>query len=128
MSKMPDMAEFMILKALERQYYKLSARPGNTDLSLEVIQHLWPLYEQTPEQVSDRFGPLLAQKRAVLQDVFDQMARTAKGRSAFFFQPEILLIYDLLQSHPYKLRECWSERFPSEELEMVATAFGHSFA
>ena len=40
MSKMPDMAEFMILKALERQYYKLSVRPGNTDLSFEVIRHL----------------------------------------------------------------------------------------
>lgn len=128
MSKMPDMAEFMILKALERQYYKLSARPGNTDLSLEVIRHLWPLYEQTPEQVSMRFGPLLNEKQAVLQDVFDQMTKTPKGRSAFFFQPEILLIYDQLQSQPYKLREHWSERFPPEELEMVATAFGHSFA
>lgn len=128
MSKMPDIAEFMILKALERQYFKLSARPGNTDLSLEVIRHLWPLYGETPEQVSLRFGPLLAAKLAVLQDVFDQMSKTAKGRSAFFFQPEILLIYDQLQSQPYKLRELWSERFPPEELEMVATAFGHSFA
>ena len=96
MSKMPDMAEFMILKALERQYYKLSARPGNTDLSLEVIRHLWPLYDQTPEQVSMRFAVLLDEKQAVLQDVFDQMTKTPKGRSAFFFQPEILLIYDQL--------------------------------
>ena len=128
MSKMPDIAEFMILKALERQYYKLSARAGNTDFSLEVIRHLWPLYGQTPEQVSNRFALLLDEKRAMLQDVFDQMTQTAKGRSAFFFQPEILLIYDQLQSQPYKLREHWSERFPPEELEMVATAFGHSFA
>jgi ppGpp synthetase/RelA/SpoT-type nucleotidyltranferase len=128
MSKMPDMAEFMILKALERQYYKLSARPGNTDLSLEVIRLLWPLYELTPEQISNRFGQLLDEKRAVLQDVFDQMNKTSKGRSAFFFQPEILLIYDQLQFYPYKLRERWAERFPPQELEMVATAFGHSFA
>lgn len=128
MSKMPDMAEFMILKALERQYYKLSARSGNQDLSLEVIRLLWPLYDQTPEQISNRFGPLLDKKQAVLQDVFDQMSKTSKGRSAFFFQPEILLIYDQLESLPYKLRERWSERFPPQELEMVATAFGHSFA
>jgi hypothetical protein len=128
MSKMPDIAEFMILKALERQYYKLSARPGNTDLSLAVIRHLWPLYEQTPEQISMRFGQILSEKADVLQDVFDQMTRATKGRSAFFFQPEILLIYDQLQSQPYKLREHWSERFPPEELEMVATAFGFSFA
>jgi ppGpp synthetase/RelA/SpoT-type nucleotidyltranferase len=128
MSKLPDMAEVMILKALERQYYKLSGRPGNNDLSLEVIRHLWPLYGQTPQEISDRFGPLVDEKRAILQDVFDQMTKTAKGRSAFFFQPEILLIYDQLQSQPYKLREHWSERFPLEELEMVAIAFGHSFA
>src|SRR5450432_2275907 len=124
MSKMPDMAEFMILKALERQYYKLSGRPGNTDLSLEVIRLLWPLYGQTPEQVSMRFGLLLSEKAEMLQSVFDQMTKTPKGRSAFFFQPEILLIYDQLNSQPYKLREHWSERFPPEELEMVATAFG----
>ena len=123
-----NIAEFMILKALERQYYKLSARPGNTDLSLEVIRHLWPLYGQAPEQVSARFGRLLSEKGDVLQDVFAQTSKTAKGRSAFFFQPEILLIYDQLQSQPYKLREHWSERFPVEELEMIATAFGFSFA
>ena len=69
-----------------------------------------------------RFGSLLDEKRAVLQGVFDQMTKTAMGRSAFFFQLEILLIFDQLQSQPYKLREHWSERFPSEELEMVATA------
>jgi hypothetical protein len=56
------------------------------------------------------------------------MTKTAKGRSAFFFQPEILLIYDQLQSQPYKLRKHGSERFPPEELEIVATAFGFSLA
>ena len=71
---------------------------------------------------------MLSEKGDVLQDVFDQMTKTTKGRSAFFFQPEILLIYDQLQSQPYKLREHWAERFPPEELEMVATAFGFSFA
>src|SRR5208337_4090206 len=97
MARMPDIAEFMIFKALERQYYKLSARPGNTELSLEVIRHLWPLYQQTPEQVSQRFEPLLSGKLEVLRDVFEEQSKSPKGRSAFFFQPEILLIYDQLQ-------------------------------
>jgi putative GTP pyrophosphokinase len=127
MAEMPDAAEFAILKALEREYYKLSARPGNTNLSLEVIRHLWTLYGQTPEQVGRRFEALFLVKKETLRQVFALMSQSSKGRSAFFFQPEILLIYDQLQSSPYKLRERWSERFPPEELEMLANAFGFSF-
>ncbi len=48
---LPDMPEFKVLRALERQYYKLASRPGDTELSMRVIRLLWPLYGKTPEQL-----------------------------------------------------------------------------
>jgi putative GTP pyrophosphokinase len=45
---MPDLRNVQILRALERQYYKLAATPGNTALSLQIIDHLTPCTATIP--------------------------------------------------------------------------------
>jgi hypothetical protein len=48
-------------------------------------------------------------------------------RSAFLFQPEALMIFDLLKKEPLSVRESWVEHYPPKELERIALAFGVTF-
>ena len=82
----------LVLRALERQYFKLASRPGDTELSLRVIRLLWPLYGQTPEELNVRFDHVLANHKDLLTRVFADAAQTPADRSAFLFQPEVLMI------------------------------------
>jgi hypothetical protein len=123
----PDMPEMRLLRALERQYYRLASKPGDTELSLRVIRLLWPLYGKTPEELTTHFEQLVAQHQATLTQVFADAAAVAE-RSAFLFQPEVLMIYDQLQAMPYRLRPQWVQEFPERELERIALRFGFSFA
>jgi hypothetical protein len=99
-SALPDVPELQILKALEGHYYQLTAERSNPELSLDVLRLLYPLYG------------------LAIQD---------RGESsAFLFQPEALLIYDLLLSMETALRDAWAREFPEKELDRIAIAFGFS--
>jgi ppGpp synthetase/RelA/SpoT-type nucleotidyltranferase len=126
-SRLPDYPEHQVLRSLERQYYKLSSRRGDTELSLRVIRLLWPLYGKTPEQLSEHFSQVFAEHKDILTDVLEQAELSAADRSAFMFQPEVIMIFDQLSSMEYQLRPAWSREFPDAELERIATRFGISF-
>jgi hypothetical protein len=119
-------SELRILKALERQYYKLTARPSDMDLSLQVIRLLWPLYGADTDHLSARFEDLVSQRRPFLEELYRQ-AEEDPGRSAFLFQSEAILIYDMLATMQSALRQRWAEEFPEKELERLAVNFGMSF-
>ena len=124
---LPDMPELQVLRALERQYYKLASRPGNAELSLRVIRLLWPLYGKTPLEPNIYFEHLLAEHKDTLTKVFAEASAIPADRSAFLFQPEVLMIYDQLARMPFKLRPQWVQEFPEKELERIALRFGISF-
>jgi len=123
----PDTPELQVLRALERQYYKFSSRIGDPELSLRVIRLLWPLYGKSPEEMNVYFEQLTVKRLDLLTEVFDEAARTAIDRSAFLFQPEVLMIYDQLERMQYMLRPQWVKEFPEKELERIALRFGISF-
>ena len=127
LSGLPDMPEIKILEALERQYYRLTSRASDRALSLAIIKLLRPLYTPPPTDWSAYFVELLTDKQNFLREVFD-MAKDSPARSAFLFQPEVLMIYDQLHKNPYRLREAWAREYPEQELERIARAFGVSFA
>jgi hypothetical protein len=126
-SRLTAIAELMLLKALEKHYQRLTPRAGDTDLSLDVIRTLWPLYAKTPEEIAARLELVLSEKSSILHAIFEQAGQSPHGRSAFLFQPEALMIYDLLQFNRYDLRRAWVEHYPEGELERLANDFGVSF-
>ena len=48
---MPELRNVLILRALERQYYKLAANLGNPALSLQVIEHLGSTLRRSPRRL-----------------------------------------------------------------------------
>jgi hypothetical protein len=62
----------------------------------------------------------------LLHDVYST-AEELPDHSAFLFQPEALMIFDLLKKERLSARESWVEHYPVKELERIAEAFGMSF-
>jgi ppGpp synthetase/RelA/SpoT-type nucleotidyltranferase len=123
--EMPSVPELSVLKALERHHYKLTTRRGDPEISLDVIRLLTPLYNAEIRQIIAHLDEFYATHEGVLREVYLR-AEAMPDRSAFLFQPEALMIYDLLESDQLNLRRVWNEHYPEKELERVANAFGIS--
>jgi len=126
-AEMPTVPEFQILKALERNYYKLTVRRSDPELSLDVIRLLLPLYGREPTVIAEHLDKFFAENEELLHEVYTR-AELLPDRSAFLFQPEALMIFDLLRTERLSVRESWIEHYPVKELERVAVEFGISFA
>jgi hypothetical protein len=69
----------------------------------------------------------LAAKHGVLEKVYEKALELGENDTpAFLFQPEVLLIYNLLDSARDKTRKVWNENYPDRELERIANVFGVS--
>jgi hypothetical protein len=124
--EIPSVPEFSILKALERYHYRLTSRRGDPEISLEIIRFLSPLYKTATGKIVSHLDEFYSAHEETLRSVYELAERTP-DRSAFLFQPESLMIYDLLSADPLSTRRVWNEHYPEKELERIANAFGISF-
>jgi ppGpp synthetase/RelA/SpoT-type nucleotidyltranferase len=126
--EMPNVSpEIQLLKALERHYFKLTTRRPDHELSLQLLGILMPLYHSETTQIAAHIDDVYRQHEDVLRHIYDEAESVPEERSAFLYQPEALLVYDLLQADPSLVRRAWSTHFPEKELERLANAFGVSF-
>lgn len=118
----------MLLKALERNYYKLTSRRGDPELSLSVINLLKPTFRgESVTEIINHIDHTFEAHRHTLENVYHDPDRDDR-RSAFFFQPEAILIYDrLLDDRSETLRVWNAGGLPPLELERIANSFGMSF-
>jgi hypothetical protein len=63
----------------------------------------------------------------MLQDAYEKAEGDPVGRGAFFYQPEALMVYDLLQTKEWDIRAVRAEHYPEKELERLADVIGISF-
>jgi hypothetical protein len=69
----------------------------------------------------------LETRRDVLRHVFERNERMVEPRASLFFQPETLVVYDLLENHKDALLDAWMTILPEEELFRLATEFGYAY-
>jgi ppGpp synthetase/RelA/SpoT-type nucleotidyltranferase len=115
-----------IFGGLEKLYYMLASKRPNIELSLAVINLILPLYDEaSPRDILERCViPTFEKHRQELSEIYSNPDND--DVSAFFFQPEALLIYDRLQFDRDQLLTKWNEHFPEKELDRVAMSFGFS--
>lgn len=124
---MPRMPEVELLRALQRHFYKLTARPPDIELSLSAISWLYPLYKLDASKIISHLDEAWPQYADMLQTAYEKADSDSSKRSAFFYQPEALLIYDLLHVKEWEIRGVWSDHYPEKELERLADVVGISF-
>lgn len=119
-----------LLQMLEQHYYTVASQRPNLELSVEVLDALMPLVPQEDiGAFAAKLGEFLTAKRSVIEKVYEkarELGTEDPETPAFLFQPEVLLIYNLLTSARDRTRKVWNENYPDRELERIANAFGVS--
>jgi len=113
-----------IYQFLERQYYKLTTKRPDPELSLDVIRLLAPLYGVDAKQVPVHLQDFVTENEDTLHEVYEHAEES--DASVFLYQPEALMIFDRLSADQASIREVWNTQYPEKELERLATAFGIS--
>lgn len=127
-SELSMQPESRLLQVLEKHYFTLTSRPPDMELSIQVLNAFRPMIRGDLNAFASRLNDFLASQHTVLEQVYSQAAASGVERtSSFLFQPEVLMIYDLLLSEPTQTRKLWNQHYPEPELERIANAFGISF-
>jgi len=120
-----------LLQVLEQHYYTVASQRPNLELSVEVLDKLMPLVPQDEVAAfASRLNEFLSAKHSIIEGVYAKARELGvenDATPAFLFQPEVLLIYNLLTSARDKTRQVWNENYPDRELERIANTFGISF-
>ncbi|MCC6444118.1 MAG: RelA/SpoT domain-containing protein [Armatimonadetes bacterium] len=118
--------EAYMLSRLEKNFYKLTARDYDKDLSLWIVSQLKLLYAPSDQKTYDRIiDTFVAQKEAILTRIFTNYYTDSRC-NPLLFQPESLLIFERLECDRFRLTEEWSKILPIELLVSFADIWGVS--
>ncbi|HYZ12210.1 MAG TPA: RelA/SpoT domain-containing protein [Actinomycetota bacterium] len=116
--------EARMLLALERPFYRLFAKPFDSELSIQVLSVLAQVYD--PEE-THRFAGIInefvARNESKLRDL-DKDYRNDERRHPLLFQPETIAVFERLETKAMALRAAWTEALPEELLEGLADVWG----
>jgi ppGpp synthetase/RelA/SpoT-type nucleotidyltranferase len=121
--QLTDAQPLRVLASLEKQFYKITARHYDKELSIDVIRGLLPLYSMDVSQFDSHFEDFYRIRQEKINHILGLYAETPT-RSLFLFQPEALMIFDLLEKDRFRLINAWVQHFPEIELERLANAWG----
>lgn len=125
--EMPEFNVLKILGVLEGEFFKFAAVDYDKELSVQTIDQLNALYgEGGFLSDSEEFKEFCKDKSDVISHIFDDN-RNVPNRPIFLFQPESLMIFQLLERDKFTLREKWGEIYPIKELEQLAIKWGKPY-
>lgn len=125
---MPDYDTYKVLELLETQFYKFAAADYDKELSVNTINAFNHLYGADGlVGRSEEFDEFCRRRAVRLAHVFDTH-RDVGHYPLFLFQPEALMIFELLERDRFTLRQEWARHYPVKELEDLAIKWGTPYA
>ena len=116
--------EAQLLQALEQHYYQFTANPYDRDLSLVVLDKLKAvLPDDDLEQFYGRLKCFIERNREKIEEFYGRH-RNDERANPLIWQPETLLVFLLLESDSFRLREAWEQVLPGGLLESLGDAWG----
>ncbi len=126
MLAIPGYEDAQILDILQQELLKFTTKPTDNYLSLQIVGNLRPLLgERDTKAEAERLIRFVESRREKLDELYDQYREDSRC-NLILLQPESLLIFDLLEADPFRVREVWGEFLPAELLEPLATIWGVS--
>jgi putative GTP pyrophosphokinase len=119
-------AAYMLLRKLEGKFYKFAKFDFDREISLSDISIILGYFETDQERQKlineiDNFITLNEQK---IQRVYDEN-RSRFYEILFLTQPEIFIIWYMLQNNPFTIEDNWEFDFDAEDLEQIKTLWGN---
>jgi len=119
----PGAEDLLLLRALEREYFKFTAHQYDPEFSLESIAILRTVNPRPLAQLREELADFSKANAKKLSHVFVDQASNL-DRSIFLFQPESILIFECLEKQQLALEDVWELNLPVRELERLAVAWG----
>lgn len=121
-----DDVAYSLLRKLEGKFYKFAKFDYDREISLSDINIILSYFETDEERQKlineiDNFITINEQK---IQRVYDDN-RNRFYEILFLTQPEIFLIWYMLQNNPFTLDDNWANDFEEEDLEQIKTLWGN---
>ena len=121
---LPGFQEAGMLEHLEKHFYQLTARPFDKELSLEILGSLVPVLDSAEIVTFGTWLDAFVDKNKLkLVTIFKDYSEDERC-SPLLFQPESLLIFELIEIKPFLLKDVWSKVFPVVLLEELASVWG----
>ena len=109
---------------LEQQYFQFTGKPGDRELSLELLS---VLNKVVPEEILSKFEVsienFVTNNQEKLKEIYERYGEDELA-NPLIWQPEVLLVFLQLETDAFKLKEIWQEEFPLELLLSLADAWG----
>lgn len=123
---LPAATTFAIINGLEKLLYEFVTVEYDRELTFEVVEYLLELIDPEGSNILNELVSFTNNNQAKLNYIFETY-RDEPTRHLFLFQPESLLIFDLLEFKRHLLYEHWTKKFPAGELEGLAVVWGKPY-
>ncbi len=136
-----------LVKKLEEQINKHSSKPPSTDgfnknvlqriiepvgiiffdekpdreLTSMFLEHILLLLNFTPSEFNLKFETFVQKNNDKIKSIIE---KSIDKSIPFATQPELILIFMLIEEDPFSLKETWEKTFPINDLEKIAIWWG----
>lgn len=121
-----DNHSYTLLRKLEGKFYKYAKIDFDREISLNTINILLNYYEDETNinQVINEIDSFIISNEQKIQRIYDEN-RNRFYEILFLTQPEIFIIWYMLQNNPFTLEDNWANDFEEEDLEQIKTLWGN---
>lgn len=118
---------YTLLRKLEGKFYKFAKTDYDREISLLDINTILDYFEtdNTAKQLLiNNIESFILTNEQKIQRIYND------NRSRFYeilslSQPEIFLVWYMLQNHPFTIKDNWSNDFDDDDLEQIKTLWGN---
>lgn len=117
--------EYVALKILEPLFIRLVRREYDKNLSYKTLSILLPLTDISAPQEFEQIAEDFAARN------WNKIQRILNERKNYVHcfphltQPELLLIFYLIEKEPFRLKEIWEQFFPLQDLNRMSVWWGN---
>ena len=117
--------KYTALKILEDPFIKIVRKEYDRELSFKILDFFLPILNiSTPKEFKGILKDFVEKNNEKIKNILKERGSEMKY-IPYLIQPEIFLIFYLIERDIFNLREHWEELFPIKDLEKISTWWGN---
>tara|TARA_B110000967_G_C18874721_1_gene557628 strand:- start:260 stop:1243 length:984 start_codon:yes stop_codon:yes gene_type:complete len=117
---------YALLKKLEGKFYKYAKFDYDREISLKDINTILNYFETESErqELINDINNFIINNEQKIQRIYEEN-RGRYHKILFLTQPEIFIIWYMLQNNTFTIEDNWDSDFDSEDIEQIKTLWGN---